>query len=178
MTCWSSILNQTSILTAQYWTSILNLTKELNTGPLQYWTSILDLTKHLISCRRVRYPVCLQASISARSPASHKLLPNGKWHRCAAELNFGVCVCVCVCVCMCVCLCRSWPEPYIWLFPCQKYRIYRVGQNHICMVYIRYCWQGNYKIYGHIRCLYTVLANPMYIWHIGCIIYMINASFT
>ena len=41
-------------------------------------------------------------------------------------------------------------------------RISRVGQNHIYMVYLRYFWQGNYQIYGHIRCIYTVLANPAY----------------
>ena len=39
----------------------------------------------------------------------------------------------------------------------------RVGQNHIYTVYIRYFWQGNYEIYGHIRCIYTVLANPNYV---------------
>jgi hypothetical protein len=39
--------------------------------------------------------------------------------------------------------------------------VVRVGQNHICTVYIRYFWQGNHQIYGHIRCIYTVLANPM-----------------
>jgi len=27
-------------------------------------------------------------------------------------------------------------------------------------VYIRYSWQGNYQIYGHIRCIYTVMTNP------------------
>jgi hypothetical protein len=40
--------------------------------------------------------------------------------------------------------------------------ICRVGQNHIYTVYIRYFWQGNHQIYGHIRCIYTVLANPEY----------------
>jgi len=39
----------------------------------------------------------------------------------------------------------------------------RVGQNHIYTVYIRYFWQGFYQIYGHIRCIYTVMANPMYV---------------
>ena len=28
---------------------------------------------------------------------------------------------------------------------------------------IRYFWQGNHQMYGHIRCKYTVLDNPMYI---------------
>jgi len=34
----------------------------------------------------------------------------------------------------------------------------------ICLytVHIRYYWQGNHQIYGHIRCIYTVLANPRY----------------
>jgi len=44
--------------------------------------------------------------------------------------------------------------------------IYRVGQNHIYTVYIRYFWQGNHQIYGRIGCIYTVLANPS---HIQCI---------
>jgi len=30
----------------------------------------------------------------------------------------------------------------------------RVGQGHIYTVYIRYFWQGNHQIYGHIRCVY------------------------
>jgi len=39
----------------------------------------------------------------------------------------------------------------------------RVGQNHIYTVCIQYFWQGIYHIYGHIRCIYTVLANPIYV---------------
>jgi hypothetical protein len=39
--------------------------------------------------------------------------------------------------------------------------IHRVGQDHIYTVYIRYFWQKNDQIYGHIRCIYTVLANPI-----------------
>jgi len=38
----------------------------------------------------------------------------------------------------------------------------RVGQNQIYTVCIRYFWQGNHQIYGHIKCIYTVLANPTY----------------
>jgi hypothetical protein len=41
-----------------------------------------------------------------------------------------------------------------------KSTIDRVGQNHTYTVYIRYFWQENHQIYGHIRCIYTVLANP------------------
>ena len=29
-------------------------------------------------------------------------------------------------------------------------------------LYTRYFWQGNHQMYGHIRCIYTVLANPKY----------------
>jgi uncharacterized protein YjaG (DUF416 family) len=36
----------------------------------------------------------------------------------------------------------------------------RVGQNYTLTVYIRYFGQGNHQIYDHIRCIYTVLANP------------------
>jgi hypothetical protein len=44
-----------------------------------------------------------------------------------------------------------------------KYVIYRVGQNHTYTVHARYFWQGNHQIYGHKRCIYTVLANPSYL---------------
>jgi len=37
----------------------------------------------------------------------------------------------------------------------------RAGQNHIYTVYIRYFWQGDHRIYGHIWRIYTVLANPI-----------------
>ena len=37
----------------------------------------------------------------------------------------------------------------------------RVGQNHIYTMHIRYSWQGNYQIYGHLRRIYMVLANSM-----------------
>ena len=46
---------------------------------------------------------------------------------------------------------------------------FRVGQDHIYTVYIRYFWLGYHQIYGHIRCIYTVLANStllkLNIWH-------------
>jgi len=32
---------------------------------------------------------------------------------------------------------------------------------YIYTVYIRYYWQGNHQMYGHIQCIYTVLANTM-----------------
>jgi hypothetical protein len=43
--------------------------------------------------------------------------------------------------------------------------MFRVGQNHIYTVYERYFWQGNHQIYGHIRCIYMVLANPNHVVH-------------
>jgi hypothetical protein len=43
------------------------------------------------------------------------------------------------------------------------YNTCRVGQNHIYTVYKRYFWQGNHQIYGNIRCIYTVLANPKHL---------------
>jgi len=30
---------------------------------------------------------------------------------------------------------------------------------YVYTVYIQYFWQGNHHTYGHIRCVYTVLAN-------------------
>ena len=73
--------------------------------------------------------------------------------------------------------CRS-GRTYSNFFPFQhlaltEYCLYhtcRVGQNHIYTVYMRYFWQGNHQIYGHIRCIYTVLANPTHL--------ALNATFT
>ena len=48
----------------------------------------------------------------------------------------------------------------VYLFMHVRCLLPRVGQNHIHTVYARYFWQGNYHIYSHIRCIYTVLANP------------------
>ena len=31
---------------------------------------------------------------------------------------------------------------------------------------IQYFWEGNHQIYGHIRCIYTVLAGPPYTWQV------------
>ena len=44
-----------------------------------------------------------------------------------------------------------------------RLRMYRVSQNHKYTVYIRYFWQENHQKYGHIRCIYTVLANPTHV---------------
>jgi len=40
-------------------------------------------------------------------------------------------------------------------------RMCRVGQDHIYTVCIRSFWQGNHRIYSHVRCINTVMANPM-----------------
>jgi len=45
--------------------------------------------------------------------------------------------------------------------------IFRVGQNHIYTVYIRYFRLGNHLIYGVYIRIYTVLANPTYL-HWAC----------
>jgi hypothetical protein len=51
-----------------------------------------------------------------------------------------------------------------------------VGPNrpdYVCVglartLYIRYFWQGNHPVYGHIRCIYTVMANPTYVRSFTC----------
>jgi hypothetical protein len=45
-----------------------------------------------------------------------------------------------------------------WTFCC-SYLTHRVGQNHTHTVRVQYLWQGRHQIYGHIRCINTVLAN-------------------
>jgi len=39
----------------------------------------------------------------------------------------------------------------------------RTGQNYIYTVYVRYFWQGNHQIQSHIRCIFTVPANPTHV---------------
>jgi hypothetical protein len=70
---------------------------------------------------------------------------------------------------------RLWS--HIWYFPCRKYRIYTVYILYLWFLanlmydvwprlaitmYIRYLWQRNHQIYGHIWCNCTVMANPTY----------------
>jgi len=54
----------------------------------------------------------------------------------------------------------------------QSYTVYTYGSGqpqpyyrtpYIWCIHIRYFWQGNCQIYSHIRCIYTVLANPNHI---------------
>jgi len=116
---------------------------------------------------------------------------------CQAVCVFAVCQAVCVCCvsgCVCVfavcqavcvcCLCTSSNPSKInsnlhqFFFLHQKGsghqtgsgqpHMYRVGQNHIYTVYIRYIWQGFYQIYGHIRCIHTVLAGHICILCLVC----------
>ena len=54
----------------------------------------------------------------------------------------------------------SVPVWKIWVHMC------RVGQNHKYTVYKRYFWQGNHQIYVHLRCIYTVLANPTHVGNV------------
>ena len=68
-----------------------------------------------------------------------------------------------VIVCYTHCMLYTLPCGHVHTHPCEPMytRIWsRVGQNHIYTVNIRYFWQGNHQIYGHIRCIHTVLANP------------------
>ena len=45
--------------------------------------------------------------------------------------------------------------------------VFGAGKNHIYTVYVRYFWQEIHQIYGHIRCIHTVLANPSYVFGAG-----------
>jgi hypothetical protein len=45
--------------------------------------------------------------------------------------------------------------------------MHQIGNRHKYTVYVRYFWQGNHQIYGHIRCIYTVLANPIHMCQFG-----------
>jgi len=70
------------------------------------------------------------------------------------------CLAMCVCVCVYVHACQG--VPFCGLRSSPPSFMCRVGQNHIYTVHIRYFWPGNYHIYGHIRCIYTVLADPIH----------------
>ena len=50
--------------------------------------------------------------------------------------------------------------PLIWGRAVMALLVSRVGLTHKYTVHVRYFWQGNHQIYGHIQCIYTVLANP------------------
>jgi len=42
---------------------------------------------------------------------------------------------------------------------------------YVYTVYIRYSKQRNHHTYSHIRCAYTVLANPMYLWRVSSVLF-------
>jgi len=58
--------------------------------------------------------------------------------------------------------CFRWCVPVVGINSFNSMHTHKVGQNHIYAVCTRYFWQGNHQIYGHIRYVYTVLANPTY----------------
>ena len=100
-------------------------------------------------------------------------LPRAAWatlkgrrrrHDAFSDLRVGVVICrqqVCRNQTHCVCVCFTIYQWFTGAHVC------RVGQNHIYTVHVRYFWQGNHQIYGHIRCIYTVLANPTCVWRGG-----------
>jgi hypothetical protein len=51
-----------------------------------------------------------------------------------------------------------------WVIPraseAEQLQVSGLGQSHKCTVYIQCFWQGNLQIYGHIRCIYAILASP------------------
>jgi hypothetical protein len=54
---------------------------------------------------------------------------------------------------------QGWPEPYIYMYM----YIYIYLCVYVYIRCIRYFWQGNHQNYGHLRCIYTILANPNYL---------------
>ena len=62
---------------------------------------------------------------------------------------------------------------WLWALLLLHVPMCRAGQNHVHTAYTQYFWQGNHQIYGHIRCIYTILANPshlphVHLWSPGC----------
>jgi adenosyl cobinamide kinase/adenosyl cobinamide phosphate guanylyltransferase len=125
----------------------------------------------------------LQDSLMSENWGSSSLYASGNSQ---PQVGARMCVSECACVCACACVCRSvgrgcrstgfneYKGLCARVFVCVTgemgsdfqclhemfWQIHRVGHNHIYTVCIRYFWQGNHQIYGHIRCIYTVLANP------------------
>jgi len=50
----------------------------------------------------------------------------------------------------------------------QPFKVGHIRLGLARTIYIRYFWQGNHQIYGHIRCIFTVLANPTHSLRVGC----------
>jgi len=95
---------------------------------------------------------------------------------CASVLNSLLCACTCsslLCADLCTFarLCLLSTSCYRMYVPCVCTG-YRVGQVHTYMVHIRYFWQGNHHMYGHIWCNYTVLADPVCVHAFASILVM------
>jgi len=58
----------------------------------------------------------------------------------------------------------TWRTRFLAFFERQCGEALQVGLART--TYIRYFWQGDHQIYGHIRCTHTVLANPTYKWQL------------
>jgi uncharacterized protein YmfQ (DUF2313 family) len=60
---------------------------------------------------------------------------------------------------------RGWPEPYIYGAQGTSSRTgaVKIKSRSCPSVHRQFFWQGYHQIYGHIRCMYTVLARPSHI---------------
>ena len=88
-----------------------------------------------VGCSLVRLCVCTTLTSTHRE----------QLNACILVVFRYMCLCVCVSMCVCVpaCLLQEWSQPQIpYAQIPRNYNIYRVGQNHIYTVYIRYFWQG------------------------------------
>ena len=87
-------------------------------------------------------------------------------YACAYDSSCVCLLCVRESVCACVYVCEqrmSGEARPLFHFsrPCLLgFELCRVGQNHVYTVYIRCFRLRNHNIYGHIRCIHTVMANP------------------
>ena len=146
------------------------------------YASIYDVCAHVAksvcTCGQKRvhaaYDVC---ALVAKSVCTHRT-------RCVYDV-FVWCVCVYdVCALVAKSLCthrtsvhaayKSMNVKYQWCAIrsfgtfntvkfCGKYDVARVGQHHMYTMYTRCFWKGNYQSYGHVRRIYTVLANYVYV---------------
>jgi len=78
----------------------------------------------------------------------------------------GVCVCVCLCVCVVWYLIAAAAQDY-YVGSINQHRSHHIYTGlaktiYIYTVYIRYFWQGNDQLYGHIWRIYPILANLTY----------------
>ena len=80
---------------------------------------------------------------------------------CVCVMCVSVCVvCVCVCVCVCACPCRVCQSLIDAREGCVLASCVGLARTiHERCIYGIF-GRGNHQIYGHIRCINTVLANP------------------